>query len=126
MEKLSDEMSLRLDKVLAADAKVTAAYSEFVKNIPARILQCSLDVTKSNKQGIVQGDKVYKYGYVIEKDTVFLEFYENRNQGQPTMAIYVDAPKSMLTIRGTKAEKSFLMCFKAVGGKVESTTKFDD
>lgn len=121
--KLSDALSLNLHADLAADGEVKKAFSEFIKNIPGRILQCEVDVDKAQKQGIVKEDSVYKYGCLPEKQVVFLEYFAHRGQGAPTMAVYADKAAPTLTIKGTKVEKQFCLQFTVVQGKVVKTVK---
>ncbi len=121
--KLSDALSLHLHAQLAADAEVQKAFSEFIKNIPGRVLQCEVDPDKAQKQGIVKDDSVYKFGSLPEKEVVFLEYFAHRDQGTPTMAIFADKRTPTLTIKGTKVDKQFYLQFVVSQGKVVKSVK---
>ncbi len=122
---LSDALAFRLDASLAADDEVHKAFSEFLKNIPGRILQCDVDVDTAQKKGVVKGESVYKFGSVPEKKTVFLEYFAHRDQGAPTMAIFADGSAPSLTVKGTKVEKQFYLQFTCVNGKIVAVRESD-
>ncbi len=103
------------------DAEANRAIAQFKGNIPGRVLQMEFDGSKSNKQGIKDGDKVYKLGLDLASSTVFIEFLENCNQGQPTMAIYVDRAKKRVTVSGWQVAKKFIIRFALENGVVRKT-----
>ena len=123
--KLSDVLSMRLHASLAADEEVRRAFSAFLQNIPGRILQCEVDPSSNQKQGIVKEESVYKFGCIPEKDIAFLEFFLHRNQGAPTMAITVDAQTPALTVHGTKVDKQFHLQFTLEGGRVVKNVRVE-
>lgn len=88
------------------------AVDEFVSNIPGRIMQIEFDNTKSNKQGIKHDSEVYKLGLDLSAEVVYIQYYENFNQGQPTMAIFIDRKNHAITVNGWTVEKSCIYCFR--------------
>lgn len=101
------------------------AISEFMRNIPGRVKQFEFDASRSNKQGIRDGDRVYKLGLDMQSGTVFLEYYENLNQGQPTMALYIDRPRKTVTVNGWQVDKQMHLKYEIGGGEVRKTVKID-
>ncbi|MCM1367781.1 MAG: hypothetical protein NC184_03105 [Roseburia sp.] len=111
------------DAALRADAEARAAIAEFKRNIPGRIMQMQFDGSRSNKQGIVDGQKVYKLGLDLSTSAAFIEFYEDRSQGQPTMAIRATRNKRRIDITGWRIDKQLHVRFEASGGAVNKTVR---
>lgn len=107
------------------DAEAAAAVREFLKNIPARILQTETDPSDSIKIGVKKDDSIYKYGTVPEEKTAFFEYYEHRAQGRPTMALYLDRALPKLKVTGTKLDRNFYLTFTLAGGAVTKQVKFE-
>lgn len=122
--RLMDALRSHLNPILASHQEAIGAFDEFVKNIPRRILGCEVETARPAKHGVAVGDKVYKYGYLPAQKTVFIEFYECRNQSAPTMAMFVDAAKAMLTVKGAQTGRHFHLCFRTIGGNVEKVAEF--
>lgn len=115
-----------LSNQLAADAEVMRALEEFEKNIPGRVLALDVDETRTNKQGVLQGEKVYKFGVATEPPMAFVEYFEDKNQAEPTMALYVDKSKNFLTVKGWKVDKKFYLSYRVnERGKVEKISQLD-
>lgn len=110
---------------LRADAEAMRAVEEFIRNIPGRVMEFNIDTSKTNKQGILEGEKVYKLGVVAEAPSAFIEFYENRGQGEPTMALYTDKAKALLTIKGWQVNRKFYLAYMLHNGRVEKMSKLD-
>lgn len=106
---------------LKADEEASRAVAWFKSNIPANILQMEFDASRSNKQGIKDGEKVYKLGLDLSSGIVLIEYLENYNQGQPTMAIYVDRAKSRITLNGWQVGKKLFMRFYVENGVVKKS-----
>lgn len=123
--QLKQVMLSHIDEVIMADVEAIKAVKTFFSNLPGRLLEVEIDTENSNKQGIIQGDSIYKFGIVKESEMAFIEFYENRSQGEPTMSLYVDKQKSLITIRGWKVDKKFHICYKNISGKVEKACKME-
>ncbi len=125
METLYNEIEKHVHPTLFSHDRAMRAYREFIKRIPRKILDMPLDVSRSHKQGIVKGEKVYKFGYVLERELVFIEYFEDRNQGQPTISLYADRKAEKMSFYGRKAEKNFSMDFSVINGMVECKSKFE-
>lgn len=112
-----------IDAALKADAEANAAVAEFKRNIPGRIMQMQFDGSHSNKQGIVDGRKVYKLGLDLSTATAYIEFYEDRSQGQPTMAVSVARSKRRIDITGWRVDKQLHVRFEVCDGSVKKTVR---
>lgn len=99
------------------------AVDEFVSKIPGRVVQMEFDCTKSNKQGVKHDEKVYKLGLDVDADVAFIEYFENYNQGQPTMAIFVDRKNKTITVNGWTVNKKLYIRFFSENGNVRKTVK---
>lgn len=111
---------------LKADKEAMQALEEFEKNIPGRILELDVDSSKTNKQGVVQGEKVYKFGVSLEPPMAFLEYFDNKNQAEPSMALYIDRSKQFLTVKGWKVDKKFYLSYRVnEKGRVEKIAQLD-
>ncbi len=105
--------------------EVTQVIAEFMRHIPGRVLQMDFDTSKSNKQGIKDGERIYKLGLDLANSIAFVEFLENLNQGQPTMAIYADRAQSFVTISGWQANKRLFMRYFIADGKVKKSVQIN-
>lgn len=111
---------------LRADKETMRALEEFEKNIPGRVLNLDVDETKTNKQGVLQGEKVYKFGVSIDPPMAFVEYFDDKNQAEPTMALYIDRSKQFLTVKGWKVDKKFYLSFRVnEKGRVEKAAQLD-
>jgi len=111
--------------VFKKDGKSSAAQKEFLKHIPARILQLEADHTKRNKSGVTKGEAVYKFEVNPISKYVTIEYFEHRDQGKPTMALYVSHTTPALKIIGAKLQKKFFMQFTYQNGTVTQELKFE-
>lgn len=123
--RFSDLFDAYINDRFKASGEVARAVEWFKSKIPANILQMEFDTSRSNKQGIKDGNKVYKLGLDLSTSTAFIEYLENYNQGQPTMAIYVDKAKSHITINGWQANKKMFMRFYIENGVVKKSVQTD-
>ncbi len=119
--RFCDVFDSYIDARLVADGEVKRAVEQFKRNIPGRILQMEFDSSHSNKQGIKNGDTVYKLGLDVNASVVFIEYFENCNQGQPTMSIRVERSAPAVVIGGRQADKSLLIRYFVSDGKVGKT-----
>ncbi len=110
-----------IDGKLKSDGEVLRAIAQFKRNIPSRILQMEFDGSHSNKQGVKVGDKVYKLGLDLEASVVFIEYFENCSQGQPTMSLRVDKGAASVTIGGRQVDRSLLIRYSVSNGTVGKT-----
>ncbi len=94
------------------------AVEEFKHHIPARVLQMEFDGAHSNKQGIKDGQKLYKLGLDTVAHTAYIQYYDNFNQGQPTMSIVADRVHKTISVTGWQVDKQMLIRFAVVDGKV--------
>lgn len=113
-----------VDERIKQNPEAAAAIEEFRRNIPGRIILMEFDSSRTHKDGIKDGDKVYKLGFDKDNATVFIQYYENCNQGQPTMALFTERDKALLTISGTKVEQRFYMRFAIVDGEVKKSVQY--
>lgn len=120
---LQDCIYTHIDSKFLSKTESKAAIDEFMKIIPGRVLECEVDETKTNKQGVTKNDSVYKFGISLENNMAFIEFFENRSQGRPTMGIYADKAKPAITIKGNKLEKEYLLYFSIENGNVKKLSK---
>lgn len=118
-------ISANIADPIRADAEAMRAVQEFMKFIPARVLQIDIDTSRSNKQGIVDGDAVYKLGVILESRQVFIEYYEHRDHPAPTMALTVDRGKAAVGVKGNKDGHKFHLTFIWNNGRVEKIAQFD-
>ncbi len=109
------------DDIFKSDVECRQAIDRFKSNIPGRVLQIDFDATCSNKQGIKQGDRVYKLGLDLASSTALIEYFENCNQGQPTMAIYINKNSRQITITGWQTDKKLCVVFAVSDGAVKKT-----
>lgn len=123
--RFSDVFDSCICNELKADSEVSRTVKQFKDNIPGRVLSFDFDASRSNKQGIKDGNTVYKLGLDVSTSVAFLEYYENFNQGQPTMAMYVDKQKDTLTVTGSQASKRLFVKFSVVGGEVKKTVQMN-
>lgn len=121
--KFEDVFGYYVDDILKADSEASMAIDQFKRNIPGRVMQMEFDASHSNKQGIVDGDKVYKLGLDTAAATAFIEFYENRSQGQPTMAIAAVRSKRRIDITGWQIDKELHIRFEVCDGAVKKTVQ---
>lgn len=101
------------------------AITEYKRHIPGRILNFEFDDSKSNKQGIKNGARVYKLGLDLATGTVFIEYFDNFNQGQPTMALYVGRTVPTVTVTGWQIDKRMNIRFELRNGVVHKTVSID-
>lgn len=108
-----------IDARLGADGEVMRAVEQFKRNIPGRVLQMEFDGSHSNKQGVKNGDTVYKLGLDLNSAAAFIEYFENCNQGQPTMSIRVERLTPAVIIGGRQVDKTLSVRFSIAGGRVD-------
>ncbi len=101
------------------------AISAFIRRIPGRIIQMDFDETHSNKQGVKLDNKVYKVGLDTESSTVYIEYLDDPNQAQPSMAIYIDKAKPSVVINGWQVNRKMYIAFTYADGKVKKAVKLD-
>lgn len=114
-----------IDSRLLVNDEVKRAFEEFLKNIPTRILNVDVDTSKTGKQGYLDGEKVYKFGCIIENKVRFLEYFENRAQGEPTMSLFLDMTNGKIIVKGWKVDKKFYLAYFIKDGNVEKVAKLD-
>lgn len=123
--QMSHCLAEHIAEPIRADGEAMRAVNEFVRNIPERVMQFDIDATRTNKQGLVNGESVYKLGVVVESAQTFIEFFEHRNQAEPSMALYADKAKAAVTIRGTNGTHTLYLAFAWRNGRVEKTSRLD-
>ncbi len=106
-------------------SEVRQAIAEFMRHIPGRVLQMEFDASKSNKQGVKDGEKIYKLGFDLASSIAFVEYFDNYNQGQPTMAIYADRAQSLVTVSGWQVDKKLHIQYSVADGKVRKSVQIN-
>lgn len=112
-----------VDNIIRSDPEAHTAIEEFKRNIPTRVLQLEFDISHSNKQGITDGRKVYKLGLNVNDAVAFIEYYDDRDQGQPTMAIFAERNLRKVAITGWQINKQLHVSFAVCGGAVKKSVQ---
>lgn len=121
--KLCETLKDYIDERIFANAEAQTALKEFCKKLPGRLLEVTLDTSKTNKVGYKDGDRLFKLGFISETQTAFVEYYENSAQTQPTMMLLCEKTAGKLVIKGTKVAKTFYLGFYIKNGVVERVQK---
>ena len=116
----------RIDGALRASEETMRALTEFVKNIPNEVLSSEIESAEANRHAVRAGEQVYKFGLYPEPTLAFIEVYDDREQTEPTMALYIDGAEPSAKVIGKSQGRAFALRFFVSGeGTVEKTMQLD-
>lgn len=115
-----------IDGALRASEETMRALTEFVKNIPGEVLSCEIEASEANRRAVMAGEQVYKFGLYPEPTLAFIEVYDDREQTEPSMALYIDSSEPSAKVIGKSQGRAFTLRFFVSGeGTVEKTMQLD-
>ncbi|MCI9032156.1 MAG: hypothetical protein HFK09_06550 [Clostridia bacterium] len=116
----------RIDGNLRSSEETMRALTEFVKNVPGEVLACEMEASEANRRAVMVGDQIYKFGLHPESTLAFIEVFDDREQTEPTMALYIDSAEPSAKIIGKSGGRAFTLRFFVSGeGTVEKTMQLD-
>ncbi len=117
--RFSELLDTYIDGSFKTDGEASRAVKQFLSYIPQRVLLLEFDGMRSDKQGVKDGDKVYKLGLDLASGVAYIEYYDNYNQGKPTLAVYADRVKRQLVFACAQVERSMTIRYGVYNGVVK-------
>ena len=124
MIELKQVLLHHIDEAIRGDEEAIKFIGGFVKNIPGEDA-VDLPGTAVGKQAQTHGSSIYNFG-IYPATTAFIEYFETSADETPSMALYADRARRTVTVKGSKDERKFFLCYDVdEAGEVHKTLTFD-
>ncbi|MCI8612358.1 MAG: hypothetical protein HFE48_01490 [Clostridia bacterium] len=125
MIELKQVLLHHIDEAIRGDEEAIKFIGGFVKNIPGEVLDVEIDESAVGKQAQTHGSSIYNFG-IYPATTAFIEYFETSADETPSMALYADRARRTVTVKGSKDERKFFLCYDVdEAGEVHKTLTFD-